>query len=49
MKHLAVLLLLLVSSLNAAVPAPSVFLIGDSTMANKPLDLPERGWGMALG
>ena len=22
---------------------------GDSTMANKPLDLPERGWGMALG
>lgn len=24
-------------------------MIGDSTMANKPLDLPERGWGMALG
>ncbi len=27
---------------------PQVHLIGDSTMANKPLDLPERGWGMAL-
>ena len=50
MKHLALLLLLvLVSPLTAAVPAPRVFMIGDSTMANKPLDLPERGWGMALG
>src|SRR5437762_1031547 len=29
--------------------APRVFMIGDSTMANKPLDLPERGWGMLLG
>lgn len=28
--------------------SPRVFLVGDSTMANKPLDLPERGWGMAL-
>jgi len=27
---------------------PHVFLAGDSTMADKPLDLPERGWGMAL-
>jgi lysophospholipase L1-like esterase len=35
----------------APVPAaaPRIFLAGDSTMANKPLDLPERGWGMALG
>ena len=32
-----------------ASAAPRAFLIGDSTMANKPLDLPERGWGMALG
>ena len=32
-----------------ALAAPRVFMIGDSTMANKPLDLPERGWGMALG
>jgi lysophospholipase L1-like esterase len=35
--------------LRAAEAAPLVYLAGDSTMANKPLDLPERGWGMALG
>lgn len=34
---------------GAPSPAPRIFLAGDSTMANKPLDLPERGWGMALG
>lgn len=33
----------------AASAAPHLYLAGDSTMANKPLDLPERGWGMALG
>lgn len=33
----------------AADAAPLVYLAGDSTMAHKPLDLPERGWGMALG
>lgn len=33
----------------SAAPAPQILLAGDSTMANKPLDLPERGWGMALG
>ncbi|MBI5689212.1 MAG: rhamnogalacturonan acetylesterase [Verrucomicrobia bacterium] len=33
----------------AGAPAPRLLLAGDSTMANKPLDLPERGWGMALG
>ncbi len=32
----------------AASAAPLVYLAGDSTMASKPLDLPERGWGMAL-
>ncbi len=32
-----------------AMATPKVFMIGDSTMANKPLDLPERWWGMALG
>ncbi len=42
-----VLLFLSVAALAAA--APRVYLAGDSTMANKPLDLPERGWGMALG
>jgi DNA sulfur modification protein DndE len=31
----------------AAAELPRVFLAGDSTMAEKPLDLPERGWGMA--
>ncbi|MEY2881802.1 MAG: Rhamnogalacturonan acetylesterase RhgT [Verrucomicrobiota bacterium] len=40
--------LALVASAGAA-DAPRVFLAGDSTMADKPLDLPERGWGMALG
>ena len=34
---------------SAPSAAPRVFMIGDSTMANKPLDLPERGWGMAMG
>jgi DNA sulfur modification protein DndE len=33
----------------APLEIPRVFLVGDSTMANKPFDLPERGWGMALG
>jgi DNA sulfur modification protein DndE len=37
------------ASAPAAPPAPRIFMAGDSTMANKPLDLPERGWGMALG
>jgi pectinesterase len=32
----------------AADAAPLVYLAGDSTMAIKQLDLPERGWGMAL-
>lgn len=31
-----------------AANAPRLYLAGDSTMANKPLDLPERGWGQAL-
>jgi lysophospholipase L1-like esterase len=33
---------------HAASAAPLVYMAGDSTMAQKPLDLPERGWGMAL-
>jgi DNA sulfur modification protein DndE len=52
MKTLFVALVALVSLLGAALaatPTPRVFLIGDSTMANKPIDLPERGWGMAVG
>lgn len=43
------ILLCLLSLGTAAAAAPRVFLAGDSTMADKPLDLPERGWGMALG
>src|ERR1043165_6337073 len=39
----------LTAALFAAESPPRVYMIGDSTMANKPLDLPERGWGMALG
>jgi DNA sulfur modification protein DndE len=36
------------AALAATEPAPRLYLIGDSTMADKPLDLPERGWGQAL-
>jgi DNA sulfur modification protein DndE len=49
MSLLRLACLALTLSLAAAHAAPRVFLIGDSTMADKPLDLPERGWGMALG
>lgn len=46
--RLPLLLLALAAAAPAAAP-PQVLLAGDSTMSNKPLDLPERGWGMALG
>ena len=50
MKPLLPLLLILAACAPAAAAElPRVFLAGDSTMADKPLDLPERGWGMALG
>ncbi|HUR56258.1 MAG TPA: rhamnogalacturonan acetylesterase [Opitutaceae bacterium] len=45
----ALALVLGVTCSSAAEPSPRIFLAGDSTMSNKPLDLPERGWGMALG
>ncbi|MBL9202056.1 MAG: rhamnogalacturonan acetylesterase [Opitutaceae bacterium] len=44
-----VTLALLTVSLAAAAEPPRILLAGDSTMADKQLDLPERGWGMALG
>jgi lysophospholipase L1-like esterase len=44
----ALLTLLTFATAVAAPATPRVFLAGDSTMANKPADLPERGWGMAL-
>ncbi len=47
--RLLVALLLVSSTLAAcAADAPRLYLAGDSTMANKPRDLPERGWGQAL-
>ena len=50
MRFLLLVLALLTPVLAAAADAPPrVYLVGDSTMADKPLDLPERGWGMALG
>ena len=49
MKNLARLLSLLSFAVTLAAATPRVFMIGDSTMANKPADLPEWGWGMALG
>jgi lysophospholipase L1-like esterase len=41
-------LLALAAAGRAEPAAPLVYLAGDSTMATKPLELPERGWGMAL-
>jgi len=49
MKPPLLLLLFALFFVATITAAPRVFMIGDSTMANKPLDLPERGWGMALG
>ncbi|MDP3071554.1 MAG: rhamnogalacturonan acetylesterase [Opitutaceae bacterium] len=48
MKRLLLPFLFFIAGLTAA-EAPRILLAGDSTMAPKPLDLPERGWGMALG
>lgn len=37
------------SLLASAFAAPTVFMIGDSTMADYSTDRPVRGWGMAVG
>lgn len=44
------LLAMLIMALSASKHKTTIFMIGDSTMANKPYDneKPERGWGMAL-
>lgn len=50
-KYTTVFLLAVVSSFAFMLPdnKPTLFLIGDSTCANKPLeDNPERGWGQLL-
>ena len=48
-QHL-LFLVFLVLTLSATKHKTTIFMIGDSTMANKPYDKekPERGWGMAL-
>jgi len=46
-RKLAAVFLLGLPLLAFAAP-PTVFLAGDSTMADKPADLPEYGWGQAL-
>ena len=42
--------LILFSAFRADKPVITIFMIGDSTMANKKIDggNPERGWGMVL-
>ncbi|HJT75160.1 MAG TPA: hypothetical protein VJ720_14095, partial [Chitinophaga sp.] len=46
MKLYLLALLLTLTSWIPAEELPRVFMIGDSTMADKPLeDNPERGWG----
>jgi lysophospholipase L1-like esterase len=45
---MVVVVVAMVPSIARAAEPPRVFLAGDSTMADKPLDLPERGWGMVL-
>ena len=42
--------LILFSAFRADKPVVTIFMIGDSTMANKKIDggNPERGWGMVL-
>ena len=48
MRPLLLALTFFTAALASAATAPRLYLAGDSTMANKPVDLPERGWGMAL-
>ena len=51
MKKIVTIVLISLSGFAFLLPAkrPTIFLIGDSTCANKPLDdNPERGWGQLL-
>ena len=50
MKYVAFIAMLFLPLMGTATPQapPQVFLAGDSTMSDKPLDLPEVGWGMSL-
>lgn len=48
MRPLLLAFALFTAAFVSASAAPHLYLAGDSTMANKPLDLPERGWGQSL-
>ena len=49
MKKLILIALIIISGFKPATDKIQVFLIGDSTLANKaPGDAPETGWGMVL-
>lgn len=47
LRFLSAFLFTLVTA-ACALAAPQLYMAGDSTMADKPTDLPERGWGMML-
>lgn len=48
MRPLLLAFALFTTAFASSTAAPHLYLAGDSTMANKPLDLPERGWGQSL-
>lgn len=49
MKFSLIALLLFILASCTTIEKPTLFLVGDSTMANKPnLEYPERGWGQLL-
>ncbi|MBR5687991.1 MAG: pectin esterase [Prevotella sp.] len=50
LTHLTMLAMLMVLMTSSSRHVITIFMIGDSTMANKPITNgnPERGWGMAL-
>ncbi|WP_288097578.1 GDSL-type esterase/lipase family protein, partial [Hydrotalea sp.] len=48
-RLLAIMLMLIIIAFKMQDEIPTIYLVGDSTMANKPLnDNPEKGWGMYL-
>ncbi|MBK9934802.1 MAG: GDSL family lipase [Cytophagaceae bacterium] len=50
MRNLAILFSFILFGFTISEPKVRIFMIGDSTMANKnPYDAPETGWGMVFG
>ena len=48
-KYFSIILLLFTAMFACEKSTPVIYMIGDSTMADKPdLDFPERGWGQLL-